>query len=354
MAKLFEYELNKRQVLERVGNITQIAGVKRYRLEEGRKDSVLAIDMKNGSGINITVLPGRAMDIADASYKGIPLAFMSKAGIASASYYEEPGLRWLRNYFGGLLTTCGLTYAGAPCVDNGEPLGLHGRISNIPADEVCSYGEWVGDEYFIKVSGKSTQSCMFGENLSMTRQITMKMGENKIFLDDTIENLGFEQQPFMVIYHMNFGFPLVDEGTKLYVTSNCIQGATEHANKSINSHNLMGSPVNGIEEAVYFHKCYGDNEGLGHCTLVNNRLNIGVSLSFNLDELPNLTEWKMMGQGDYVVGMEPCNCKTLGRANERENGTLRFIQPGEIKHIHIIVEVLEGKNAIEKNLELFK
>ena len=353
MTKLFGQELSKLQVMERVGHISQIAGVKRYKLEEGKKDSLLAVDMVNGAGLNITVLPGRGMDIANATYKGIPLAWISKCGLGSVSYYEESGLGWLRNFSGGLLTTCGLTYTGATCLDNGEELGLHGRISNIEADEICSYGEWIKDDYFIKTSGKVFQNRVFGENISLTREISMKLGENKIFIHDVIENLGFESQPFMIIYHMNFGFPLVDKDTKLYVTSNSIEGATEHAEKCIDEYNIFSSPINGIEESVFYHKCYGDSKNFGHSTLVNEKLKIGVSLSFNLNELENLTEWKMMGQGDYVVGMEPSNCRTLGRAKERENGTLKHIQPGEVKHINIIVEILDGEDSIKDNLLIY-
>ena len=354
MTKLFGQEFSKAQVLERVGHISQIAGVKRYRLEEGKKDSLLAVDMVNGSGLNITVLPGRGMDIANATYKGIPLAWISKCGITSVSHYEKSGIGWLRNFFGGLLTTCGLTYAGAPCEDNGEELGLHGRISNIEADEVCSYGEWIEDDYFVKTEGKVFQNQVFGENLSLKREISMKVGENKIFINDDIENLGFESQPFMIIYHMNFGFPLVDKDTKFYVTSNSTEGATEHSEKCKHEYTTFSEPINGIEEAVFYHKCYCDKENYGHSTLVNEKLKIGVSLSFNLNELDNLTEWKMMGQGDYVVGVEPSNCKTLGRRSERENGTLKYIQPGEIRHISVIVEILDGEDSIENNLSIYK
>ena len=354
MAKLFDQELTKRQVLERVGHISQIAGIKRYRMEEGRKDSLLAVDMKNGSGLDITVLPGRAMDISYASYKGIPLAWISKCGLSSTSYYEEPGTLWLRNFYGGLLTTCGLTYAGAPCVDQGEQLGLHGRISNIEADEVSTNSEWIDNDYIMEVSGKVTEARVFAENIQLKRTISMKIGENKIKIRDDIENLGFSEQPFMVIYHMNFGFPLLDKDSKLYVTSSEVKGATENAEKSKYNYNVMTEPINGTSEEVFYHNCYGDDKNYGHCTLVNEKLNIAVMLSFNLDELPKLSEWKMMGQSEFVLGLEPCNCETLGRAKERNNGTLRFIQPGETKHIDIDVEVFEGKDAIRDNLKIYK
>lgn len=354
MANIFGQELSKRQLMERVGDISQIAGIKRYRLEEGKKDSVIAIDMKNGSGLEITALPGRGMDIANCTYKGIPLAWISKCGISSPSYYEEQGLRMLRNFTGGLLTTCGLTYAGAPCTDDGEELGLHGRISNIAADEICSHSSWDHDDFYMTISGKMKQSIVFGENISLTRKISMKMGENKIYIDDEIENLGFSSKPLMLIYHMNLGFPLIDNGSKFYVDKKSIKGADEYADKHIGDYNVMTGPVHNISEKVYFHDCNGDDKGFGHCSAINNRLKIGVSISFNIDELPNLSEWKMMGQGDYVLGMEPCNCRTLGRSKEREMGTLRFIEPGEVKHTHIIVDILDGEDSIIKNITLYK
>jgi hypothetical protein len=354
MTLIHGQELKKREILERVGHISQIAGIKRYRLEEGKKDQVLAVDMKNGSGLDITVLPGRAMDIAYAAYKGMPLAWISKCGISSISYYEEPELGFLRNFNGGLLATCGLTYGGAPCVDEGEALGLHGRISNVEADEVCTTGDWLGDDYIMKVSGKVTQSRVFGENICLTRSITIKMGENRVYIDDQIENLGFVPQPFMIIYHMNFGFPLIDQDSRFYVTSDSMESASESAKMNKDSYNVMTSPVHGIEESVYYNKCYGDENNNGHCTIVNDKLNIGVSLSFNLNELPNLAEWKMMGQGEYVLGMEPSNCKTLGRSSARKDGTLRYIQPGEVRHMHVIIDILDGDESIKNNLKLYK
>lgn len=354
MTKIFGMELTKRQLLERVGDVSQVAGIKRYRMEEGKRNSILAADMVNGSGLGITILPGRGMDIANAAYKGIPLAWISKCNLVSSSYYEEPGIGWLRNFFGGLLTTCGLTYAGAPCIDGGRELGLHGRISNTEADEVCCDSEWVNDDYIMKVSGKVKESVVFGENISLLRNISMKMGENRIYIDDTIENLGFDPQPFMVIYHMNFGFPLIDEGTKLYVTSDSITGATEKANKFIKDYDTMSGPVHGIEESVFYHKCYTDDAGLAYSLILNNNLKLGVLLRFNCNELPNVSEWKMMGQGDYVLGVEPCNCKTLGRALERQSGSLRFIQPFETRKIHIELDILDGDEEIKKGFAHFR
>ena len=102
---------------ERMGDLSQIAGVKRYTLAEGKAAGVEAVDVETGGGLCYTVLPGRGMDIARLTYKGVPVSFMSKTRVVGPQYYEPEGFNWMRSFFGGMLTTCGLSNAGIPCED---------------------------------------------------------------------------------------------------------------------------------------------------------------------------------------------------------------------------------------------
>ncbi len=43
---------------------------------------------------------------------------------------------FLKSFTAGFLTTCGLEGAGAPSVDEGEAVPMHGTISNTPAERV--------------------------------------------------------------------------------------------------------------------------------------------------------------------------------------------------------------------------
>ena len=83
MAYLYGKKVTKKELMKRIGDISQIAGAKLYELKSGRAKGVTAIDVKTGSGFSFTVLPDRAMDIAWAEYKGIPLSFISKTGVCS-------------------------------------------------------------------------------------------------------------------------------------------------------------------------------------------------------------------------------------------------------------------------------
>ena len=146
MAKLYGCELSRGELMRKIGDISQIAGTRSYQLTHGNENGVDGVDFRTGTGFNFTVLPGRGMDISYAEYNGQPLCWRSATGDMESSYFESAGLGWLRGFYGGLLVTCGMTYAGAPCTDEESELGLHGRTSYTPAKNVWTDGQWEGDE----------------------------------------------------------------------------------------------------------------------------------------------------------------------------------------------------------------
>ena len=109
------------------------------------------------------------MDISHASYKGIPICWISPAGEVSPWSYEPEGLGWLRTFAGGLLTTCGLTHIHFPEVVGDKSYGLHGRASTLVASNVHAGAEWDGDEYRLWVSGRTMESALFDEQMELQR-----------------------------------------------------------------------------------------------------------------------------------------------------------------------------------------
>lgn len=211
-------KLSKQEILERVGTMAQLAGIRPYVLREGRKNGVSAADLWNGSGLSMTVLSDRASDIYSVTYQGRSLCWLSGVGASGPWFAHNGPFEWDKNFGGGMLATCGLTTAGLPSADAGETLNLHGDIANLPAEEVNCRTFWEGDDYWLEYSSRTYQAKPYAENLCLTRQIRMRMGDNTIYLHDRVENLGFSATPLMLIYHMNFGYPLLDEGAKLYLT----------------------------------------------------------------------------------------------------------------------------------------
>ena len=339
MSELYGQNLSRREIMSRVGDISQIARATEFRFENGRAEGMRGIEVVTGSGLSYTVTPSRCLDIAWVNYKGTPIASISKSGLSAPAFFEKDGLLFLRNFSCGLLSTCGLTYMGAPCVDNGEELGLHGRIGNIPAQNTYAVTEWEGDELVIRVGGQVRESCIFGENIVLTREIKSYMGSNIISIHDSIHNEGFSPAPLMLLYHFNFGYPLLREDSKLDIPGKEVRPRDDRAKEGIDEWMNFNKPVPGFTEQVYYHNPNADENGFVKAGLLNPVLGIGMYMKYNKNALPYLVEWKQIGEGDYVVGVEPGTWLPEGRAKARELNQLKMIAPDETYETHVEIEI---------------
>lgn len=351
--KKFTMNYDKEFLRKHLGSISQLGGLKRYRLVGGRADGVEAVDIKTGAGLSYTVLPGRGMDIAWTDYQSTPISYMSATGVSAGAYYEAEGMEWLRNFFAGLLTTCGLSNVGGPCEDThpvigGRKYGLHGRITNIPATNICTKEAWVDGRYEMSVSGKMTESIVHGEVLSLTRTITSVLGKNLIRIHDEIENEGNVETPVQVLYHMNLGYPVLSENARLLVAPASVKGASDLAQEEIDKRDTFHAPVLGTVERCYFYQTKTNADGKTCVALINDELQLAVVFRYNPAQLPCLTEWKMLNEGVYVLGVEPGNSYPIGRVNAKEQGLLETLKVGEVKTIDLEVEVVAGIEEIEK------
>ncbi len=190
---------DKEQFYRYAGDPDQICGIKKYELKSGKANGVMAFDVKNGSGLEFTVLPDRCLDISSLSFNGVNCSYLSKTGI-TAPAYNENGTNFFRSFYAGFLTTCGLRNVGNACEDNGESFGIHGRISNIPAEEISATTDWVNDALEMTISGKIKEASFFGENLLLERKITCRYGENSIKISNTVENHGFKPEVLMLLF----------------------------------------------------------------------------------------------------------------------------------------------------------
>lgn len=344
--------LKKVEILKLIGDITQLGGIKTYKFLDGLGKGIRAVDVKTISGLDFTVLLDRGMDISSLFYKSIPFSWRSAVREASTIYYESSGNNLTKVFTGGLLTTCGLLNIGLPCVDNGEELGLHGRISNIAASNIWSDGIWENDTYKIWIQGKLRETSVFGPKLELSRNITTWMDKPKIIINDVIENIGSNKSPLMILYHINIGYPIVDKYSKLLVGRSIVIPRDKEAKKGIKEYSNFSEPISRYKEQVFFHDIKADAEGYSNIAIANSNFNkregIGIWLRFNKNNLPHLIQWKQMGEGEYVCGIEPSNSFVRGRKIERANGNLRFINPGEKINYKLEFNILEDNAAIEE------
>ena len=346
MAHLFGKEFTRSDLFERVGDISQVAGVRIMRLEDGKGEGVRLIEARTGTGFRFNVLPSRGMDVSFAEYKGIPLSWRSCTGDVSPAFYEPEGDEWHRLFYGGMVITCGLSNVGLPCVDQGEQLGRHGRISATPAESVYADGLWEGDEYHFTIQGRMKQATFWGENLTLTRRIHSRLGASSFRIEDEVENNGFDPAPLMFLYHVNIGFPLLSEESTIHIPSE----KTVPLDASVDAADFgrFHAPMPDAPSQVFYHEAISDSDGIVTVALINERLQLGLYLRYNKDQLKNLVQWKMLGQGAYVLGIEPANCHVEGRAAERARGTLEFLPPGGKRQFHLELGVLASEDEIRE------
>ncbi len=351
MINLYGATYDRIQLLRHVGDVSQIAHAKIYQLTDGNEKGVDAIDFRTGSGLNFTVLPSRGLDISYADYQGIPLCWRSSTGDVSPAYYEPNELGWLRGFYGGLLTTCGMRQVGVPSEDDDEALGLHGRVSNIPAKNVWVDSRWEGQRYMLWAQGKVKETAALGEHLSRTRRIWTELGSKTLHIEDIVENLGYQDSPHMYLFHINVGFPILTQNSELLAPSSQVTPRDETAAADLNNYNFCEPPTVDFQEQAFYHEMEPDVDNHIHVALVNrnfnNRQGIGVSVRYHKTQFPNFVQWKMCGEGTYVMGLEPSNCGVEGRAKERERGTLQFIEPGGRRHYEVEIGVLTSNAEID-------
>jgi len=341
---LYNKQFKKDEILRKVGDVSQIAGIKRVEFKEGKEKGVEALLFKTGVGFEFTVLVDRGMDISEASYCGQSLCWRSSTGDVAPQFYEPERLGWLRSFFGGLLVTCGLTYLGAPDVDSDEELGLHGRISNIPAQNVSLDCKWDKDDYILSATGKLRETRVFGENITLTRTISAKCGESRIFIRDIVQNEGFQTTPLMILYHFNFGFPLMDKGTELISPSIEVIRREDKKRAPFQTYSIFPAPIKDFQEEVFYHTMKSDKKGFVTVKLINRMFNrgkgFGIYLKYRQRELPKFIQWKMCGERIYVMGLEPANCWVEGRSKEKQRGTLEYLKSGQKKEFLLEVGIL--------------
>lgn len=338
---LFGQTYAKRDLLKYVGDISAVADARASTLLDGNGRGMRIVEVWAGSGFCFTVLPDRGMDIAHCSYQGIPLAFVSKTGLVSPYLFEREGTGFLRSFTAGLLTTCGYTHMGSPGMDEGEALGLHGRATALLAEDLCIRKQWEGDDYLLEVGGALRQSGVFAEHIQLRRKITVQAGERKLILEDAFENGGYNTQPFMLLYHINFGYPLVSPDSVLLTSGSDVIPRNDHAAAGLSEHARFDAPIHDYSERVFFHHMRESGDGQAWACLYNHRLDLGAYVRFETAELPYLIQWKQMGEGDYVCGLEPSNAYPDGRSAARERGQLRTIEPGEIKRIRLEIGIAD-------------
>ena len=307
-----------------IGDISQLISVRTSRLCGGRAEGTLMTQVNNGAGLDVTVLPDRGMDLYQVRFQGYGMNYLSPAGIVSPAFYNDAGAGFLRNFFAGFLTTCGLTNIGGPTRNQGTDYPMHRRLDTLPAEQYTAAVEEKDGVPTAVLEGTMQDAAMFYENLTLRRRLEIPYGENVIRMTDTIRNRSFTKVPFAVLYHFNTGYPFLCEDTELQMDTRQVT-AREPENAAQEKDWQRIAAPHDTGEIVLFHRPAVDEQGRSAYTLTNRRLGIGFTLRYDGVQLDRLTQWKMFNRGEYVMGLEPCNTTLGSREEAHRAGAVHFL-----------------------------
>ena len=343
---------------DKISHPAQLGGIEISVLDNGPGRGTRIAWINTGSGLRYKVVIDRAMDIADAFYNQHGFGWLSHVGITAPQPFAHRGMDWIRTFGAGLLTTCGLDHVGGPETDQFGDRGIHGLISNIPGEiESIIQPDPVRGQMNFSLTGKMKQTQVFGPNFELKRTYSGTLGQPIIRIHDEVVNRGNMPIPHMLLYHLNFGWPLADEGADILWHGAWQFSGDKNAAKIFregNNYRKCPAPLsahNAGGEEVAFIDIVPDESGRCIAGMYNNKIKLAVAIRFNKKELPWLTNWQHWGKGEYVTGLEPGTHPPIGQAKARAQNTLIFLEPGEIRSYNLEMEVLDQETRIQQLLQ---
>lgn len=316
----------------RVANLDALVSTRESVVSGGPAHGMRAIDVRVWGGVDLRILPDRGFDLGQAWFGGTPLAWVSAVG-ETRPLPDPQGDAWVGAFGGGLLTTCGLRNVGAA----GEGHGLHGTYSHLAASgvEVRSFtGDGVAG---VVARGTVDDVGALSHHLRLRRTIRTYAGRGRVEITDLTANLGRTAEPAPVLYHFNLGYPLWSRGARLTLPTVETTARDGASAASLDTWSRP-IPVELSEERVLEHRIETD-DGFGWARIENDRLGVAVTLRWRSAELPRFHQWIHPAPGIYVLGLEPANCSTGGRAHDRAAGRLPALAPGEVRETSLAVDV---------------
>lgn len=281
-----------------------------------------ALSIETPDGVALTAIPDRALDLYNLHFKGQALSHTKAGAFLSPRHFTEDGAAgFSKNFFVGMMTTCGLIQAGRPCEEGGRSFGLHGCISNTSAESVHIHDE----DDALRVHAVMHERHPEGEHMRLERTLSVFHQGGRIELHDRITNLGETETPYMIMYHVNFGAPFLSPD--LHISGSFFSAENRDTGlPAADEEMLTVCPRGAWEKEKVFYTRPDWAQGF---LLENPRLGVRVHLTAKGDGLDYGGVWLNYVDDPYALGLEPCVCPGLGRAGARARGLLPILAPGQ-------------------------
>jgi len=333
--------------------------IHKHVLHGGKQEGVEVIEVDNGK-LKFTVIPTRGMSIQQVTMGDLRLGWDSPVkGLVHPKFinlHTRQGLGWLEG-FNEWMVRCGLEFFGGPGTDefidnignkSKMELTLHGKIGNIPA----SYVEVTVERrkpYRIRIRGRVEETCMHGPKLELWTQVMTAPGANTFQISDKVTNRSAVEQEFGILYHANYGPPLMEKDAKFISPAKKVTPINQYPAPDISSYNIYRAPTPGIPEQVFCLELWADENDRTKVMLRNAAGDKAVSMAFSIKQLPFFTLWKnpVALEDGYVTGLEPGTGFPLNRSIERLFGRVPKLAPHQSRLFKIDFALHTGKGQVK-------
>jgi hypothetical protein len=336
-------------------------------LHGGKSEGVEQVTIDNGV-LQITVIPTRGMNILNVKHKGKDFLRWDSPvkDVVHPSHINlesRGGLGWLEG-FNEWMVRCGLEFAGHPGLDKfisntGDEaemqLTLHGKIGNIPAS-TCEVLIQKEAPHRITIRGTVYERLFYGPKFKMVTELSTIPGSSEFTVTDRITNQGAFEQEMQLIYHANYGSPLLEGGAQINTAAKDVTPMNAHAAKAINDWNVYCPPTKGFVEEVYLLNPIADKNKSAFAVLKNKAGTKASSVQWSVEQLPYLTIWKnTAAKADgYVTGIEPATGFPFNRSVERKAGRVPKLKPNETKTFTLTYGIHVGAKAVKAAVQKVK
>jgi hypothetical protein len=318
-------------------------------LHGGRQEGVQVIEVDNGA-MNFTIVPTRGFEVWRANAGTLRLGWDSPVhDIIHPSYIrltDNGGQGWVAG-FGGLMVRGGLASFGSPTQDGDQQLTLHGHVDYIPASYVSVRYE-AGRLIF---RGVVDDFQSFSPQLRLISEISTPVGKPEIQFDDDVTNMSDAPQEMELLYHTNFGTPILGAGAEFVAPVSRVAPMNPvSAEGGLKDWNRYGGPhASGYKAKVFNMQLYADAKGETKAMLKSPDGAQGVLMQFDTHGLPYMSLWKneVTAKGGYVTGLEPGTGFPNARPVERAAGRVPKLAGGQSHHVHLVITALTSKADVD-------
>jgi len=332
--------------------------ISKLTLKGGKQHGVDVVAIENGC-LTVVVCPTRGMGILEAFTEEVMLGWDSPVKeVVHPAYVAEESrglLGWLEG-FTELVCRCGLAYHGAPGEDvvlsntgaeTRIKLPLHGTIANTPASRVAVMVD-LEPPHTLSVAGEMYDTQMFGSCYRLLSTVSTVPGSSEFTVSDVVENLGGTNSELELLYHCNYGPPVLGEGARLLAPASFVCPRDAEAQKGMAAWGTYGPPRTGFAEQCYFLRMHADGQGRTLVALVDPEKKLAATVRYSVEQLPAFTIWRnTAAEADgYVTGLEPGTDYPNQRAFERQKGRVIEVPPGGTYETQLTFGLVTGAEQV--------